>query len=277
MNDPLLPCVSVLLSTHNRAPTLATAIESVLAQREVTLELLVVNDHSSDGTAMLLEQWADDARVQVHHNQENLGLARSLNWALEQSRGMFIARIDDDDEWTDRYKLKKQLHWLRERPQAVLLGTAYLDEWGRHVCNPLSDHDIRQQLLKRCPFCHPTVVLRKEAALKVGGYNADLAYGEDWDLWLRLGRIGELGNLADETVVKRELDETLSKRFFYDQLRTANEMVRRYGGDYPGALRAHVLHGLSRLFFTLVPVDSGLHQIVRKCYQSVFSLASRQP
>ncbi len=263
--------VSVLMSTYNRAGTLARAVESVLAQKDAPLELLIVDDHSSDGTAELLARWQDDGRVVAVRNEQNLGLPASLNRAASLARGEFLARLDDDDYWTDTRKLSGS--WPGTAgPDGVLLGTAYIDEQGRASVNPLSDEDIRGQLLFRCPFCHSSVLMRRAAFEAVAGYDESLPYAEDWDLWLRLGAQGAMGNLDAVTLVKEPGDNTMSRRFFHRQLAMAQGFAERYGADYPGARRAAALHRFNRLFFSVVPVNSALHQAMGKAFRRLFQL-----
>jgi glycosyltransferase involved in cell wall biosynthesis len=262
------------MSTFNRAGTLARAVESVLAQEDASLQLLIVDDHSSDGTAELLGRWQDDGRVVTVRNTQNLGLPASLNRAAALSRGEFLARLDDDDYWTDTRKLSKQLAWMDSRPDGVLLGTAYVDEQGRASENPLTDEAIRGQLLFRCPFCHSSVLMRRAAFEAVAGYDESLPYAEDWDLWLRLGAQGAMGNLDAVTLVKEPGDNTMSRRFFHRQLAMAQGFAERYGADYPGARRAAALHRFNRLFFSIVPVNSALHRGMGKAFRKAFQLES---
>lgn len=262
------------MSTRNRAATLPRAIESVLAQQDAHFELIIIDDHSLDQTPETLARWAADERVTCLRNDKNLGLPASLNRAASLARGEFLARIDDDDHWTDQRKLNQQLDWMESHPDGVLLGTAYVDEQGREIINPLSDAEIRQQMLFRCPFCHSSVVMRRSGFDAVSGYDESLPYAEDWDLWLRLGARGVMGNLDAVTLVKEPGENNLSQRFFHRQLAMAQDFVRRYGSDYPQAGKASALHRFNRLFFRLVPVNSGLHRGMGRLFRRVFQLES---
>lgn len=269
--DGGLPAVSVILATHNRAATLDAAIESVLDQTLADLELVVVDDASEDDTPQRLARWVErDARVKVLRNGENRGLPASLNRGISEARAPLLARIDDDDRWTDRDKLAAQLRWMRDHPDTVLLGTAYVDEWGRRTANPVEDGAIRRQMLSRCPFCHPSVVMRAETVRAVGGYDETLPYAEDWELWLRLGRVGGLANLASVTLVKARGDDTLSERYFQRQLAMASGFAKRFAADYPRAMRARAFHGFNRLFFRLVPAGGRLHRGMGRVFRRVF-------
>ncbi len=262
------------MSTRNRSTTLSRAIESVLNQQDVSVELIIVDDHSSDQTRDVLVNWRDDQRVICMHNAENLGLSASLNRAARRASGEYLARIDDDDYWTDNTKLRQQLAWMEAHPDGVLLGTAYIDEQGRESTNPLSDTEIRKQMLFRCPFCHSSTLIRRTAFEAASGYNESLPYAEDWDLWARLGKRGVLGNLDQVTLIKEAGESTLSQRYFQRQLRMAQNLAEQYAGAYPGASRAVMFHRFSRVFFGLVPLNSAIHRGMSKLFRRVFQLGS---
>ena len=266
--------VSVLMSTRNRSATLSRAIESVLCQQGVRVELVIVDDHSSDETPDILARWRDDQRVICIHNAENLGLSASLNRAARRAGAGFLARIDDDDYWTDDKKLKRQLAWMDAHPDGVLVGTAYIDEQGRVSTNPLGDAEIRKQMLFRCAFCHSSTLIRRTAFETASGYDEALPYAEDWDLWARLGMQGVLGNLARVTLIKEPGENNLSQRYFQRQLQMAQNLAERYAGAYPGARRAVMLHRFSRVFFRVVPLNNVIHRGMSKLFRWVFQLGS---
>ncbi len=269
---PGAPLVSVILSTRNRAATLGHAIDSVFQQTHDRVELVVVDDASDDETPRLLAERSDDVRLRCLRNEENRGLPASLNRGIALARGSYIARIDDDDHWTDPGKLAAQLAWMEAHPEGVLVGTAYVDEWGRKTVNPLSDRDIRRQMLMRCPFCHSSVLMRAEAVAQAGGYDATLPYAEDWELWMRLGRLGELGNLDRVTLVKARGDDTLSERYFQRQLAMASRFAAQHADGYPRAFRARAMHAFNRGFFAVFPAGGRAHAAMSRWFRRVFRL-----
>lgn len=267
--------VSVLLSTKDRARSLGEAIESVLTQEDVAFELIVVDDGSTDDTGAVLERFREDARVRVMRHAESRGLPAALNRAAGAARGAYLARIDDDDSWITRDKLARQLETFERDPGLVLLGTGYRDEAGRAIRNPSGDRDIRKQMLFRCPFCHPSVMIRAKAFEAAGGYDESLSYGEDWELWLRLGAAGRLANLETLTVRKAGGAETLSAKNFERQLGLAVDLAEAHGASYPGARRALWMHRFSRWFFERFPVGGRAHDALSRAYRSVFSLEAK--
>jgi glycosyltransferase involved in cell wall biosynthesis len=197
----------VVVAAHDAAPYLPDAVASVLGQTVTDLELVVVDDCSTDATPDLLAGIAD-ARVTVLRNDEQLGLAASLNRGLDRARGRWVARLDADDAMLPS-RLERQLRHVGRRPELAVAGTAVLeiDEAGRpgrvHE-PPLGPVAVRWQALFGAPFFHPTVLLDRELldrhALR---YDTGYDESEDYDLWTRVLAVAGGANLAEPLVLRR--------------------------------------------------------------------------
>jgi glycosyltransferase involved in cell wall biosynthesis len=242
MNTAPFPKVSVLLPTYNGNLTIVRAIRSVIGQSFTDWELLVIDDGSTDGTAASVEELSRaDGRIRLVRNDRNSGIQRTLNHGLREAKGTYVARIDDDDAWADPAKLARQVAFLDAHPAHVLVGTGtvVVDEADRELYRflaPATDKDIRSKMLFRNCFTHSSVMFRKETVLKEGGYdeNASSRHVEDYDLWLRLGRVGQLANLPFHAVRFTLRPGNLSSKNKLEQFSKDIELVRKYGGDYPG-------------------------------------------
>jgi len=202
-----VPLVSVLLAAHDDARFLRDAIESVLTQTLADLELLVVDDASTDETPSLLAA-VDDARVTVLRNAEQLGLAASLNLALERAGGKYVARLDADDVALPE-RLQRQVERFAADPRVAVVGTAVadLDEQGRrgpvHIL-PSGARPLRWHALFSSPFFHPTVLVERELLERHGlRYDPEFLESEDYDLWTRLFAFAGGDNLCEPLVLKR--------------------------------------------------------------------------
>lgn len=202
-----VPLVSVLLSVRNDARFVGEAASSILAQTLDDLELIVVDDASTDDTPGVLAA-LDDGRVVVLRNEEQLGLAASLNRGLDHATGRYVARLDADDvSLPDR--LARQIARIRAEPSIAVLGTAVtdLDEHGRpgrtHAM-PVGARPLRWHALFSSPFFHPTVLVDREL-LDAHGLRYDPAFleSEDYDLWARLFAYADGDNLREPLVRKR--------------------------------------------------------------------------
>jgi glycosyltransferase involved in cell wall biosynthesis len=231
------PAVSVLMGVHNGAPWISRAVESVLAQTLADLELIVVDDGSTDATPGLLAA-VGDPRLTVEA-QPRAGLARALNRALARARAPLVARLDADDMALPP-RLARQRAFLDAHPAVGLLGTAarVVDESGHPVgaIQPPEDDDaIRRALIRRNPFVHSSVMLRRALVEQVGGYDVSFAVAQDYDLWLRLSRITRMANLAEPLVVRRLVAGRVTAERDSDRLRA--EVRTRWralgSGGYP--------------------------------------------
>jgi glycosyltransferase involved in cell wall biosynthesis/GT2 family glycosyltransferase len=202
-----VPLVSVLLAAHDDAPFLGEAVESVLGQTLCDLELIVVDDASTDRTPVLLEAIADE-RLRVVRNEEQAGLAASLNRGLDLAGGRYVARLDADDVALPA-RLERQVEHLRAEPRCAVVGSAIvdLDEEGRsgatHV-PPSRPTPLRWHALFSSPFFHPTVLVDREV-LDAHGLRYDPEYleSEDYELWTRLFVFADGANLKTPLVLKR--------------------------------------------------------------------------
>ena len=197
--------VSVLLAVHNDDRFVRAAVQSILRQTLTDLELIVIDDASTDATPAVLADLSDE-RLVVLTNPAQLGLAASLNRALEAAQGRYVARLDADDVALPQ-RLERQLEAIQAGTAAVL-GSAIrdLDEHGREGRlhrMPVSARALRWHALFSSPFFHPTVLVDREA---LGDLRYDPSYleSEDYDLWTRLLATGVEGaNLEAALVLKR--------------------------------------------------------------------------
>ena len=197
----------MLLATHDDARFLREAIESVLGQTSSDLELIVVDDASRDETAELLAG-LDDHRLVVLRNQEQAGLATSLNRALDQATGRYVARLDADDVASTE-RLERQLAWMKAKPELGVVGAGIRDvdatgQLGRVHLMPHGAGALRWHALFSSPFFHPTVLVDRELlerhALR---YDPTFLESEDYDLWTRVFEFAEGDNLREVLVNKR--------------------------------------------------------------------------
>jgi glycosyltransferase involved in cell wall biosynthesis len=199
------PLVSVVLPTYNRALLLPRAIRSVLNQSYRNLELIVVDDGSTDETERLVHSIEDDRIRYV--SRDNGGPAAARNAGIEVAAGELIAFQDSDDEWLDG-KLERQVEALFDsRDSAILCVCSYLksveDEppsvrrIGAHQL--VQAGDLRHQTLEMFYFTTPTWLVRRAALLRSGLFDTRLPCWEDWELAIRLSDLGEFV-LVDETL-----------------------------------------------------------------------------
>jgi glycosyltransferase involved in cell wall biosynthesis len=231
---PAAPLVTVLLAVHDGEPYLQAALASVLGQTVSDLELLVVDDASDDGTPGILAG-LEDSRVRVLRNDEQRGLAASLNRGLDEARGAYVARLDADDVAMPR-RLERQLARIRSAPNVTVVGSAVveLDEaWrlGAVHAMPAGLAELRWASLFSSPFFHPSVLVDRDVLERSGlRYDTGFEESEDYDLWARLLEVGDGDNLPDPLVLYRVHPEQASQRRRElqreCQLRVASRLIR---------------------------------------------------
>lgn len=209
------PLISVLLPVYNGAADVQKSIKSILDQTFQDFELIIVNDGSTDGSACVLESICDP-RIRLYH-QSNIGLAGTLNRGIELARGVYIARQDQDDlSCPDRFE--KQVAYLQKNQDCILLGTAAEIWVGDQKTDRAHDHPIEHSelafdLLFNNPFVHSSVMMPRDAVLKIGGYSTDKLRQppEDYELWSRMARYGRVANLAERLLIYREVAHSMSR------------------------------------------------------------------
>ncbi|MBW4467659.1 MAG: glycosyltransferase [Pegethrix bostrychoides GSE-TBD4-15B] len=202
------PRVSVMMAVYNSERYLAQAVESVLKQTLRELELIIIDDGSTDGSLAILQQYAaQDPRVRLSH-RENRGIPQTRNELLHLATAELLAVMDSDDvALPDR--LEQQVTFLQAHPEVVCLGSAFelIDAQNRRITSlpvPLEDAEIQPQILAgHAAIFQPCAMMRRDAVQQVGGYSLAMTQAEDLDLWLRLGEIGKLANLPESLVKYR--------------------------------------------------------------------------
>ncbi|MEK7594259.1 MAG: glycosyltransferase [Patescibacteria group bacterium] len=198
--------VSVVMSVYNGEAFLRDAIDSILAQTYKDFEFVIVNDGSTDGSESIIKSY-NDPRIKLF-SQDNEGLVAGLNKGIEQSSGEYIARQDADD-MSEPTRLQKQLGLLQADEELVIVGSSMkvMDGAGKVLHEHrvlLNDPELEQELLIRSPFAHGSVVFRKSAYDKAGGYTQDEWPAEDYGLWLRMASFGKFANVDEPLYVYRD-------------------------------------------------------------------------
>ena len=197
-----LPLVSVIIAVYNGERYLADAIDSVLAQTYRPLEVIVVDDGSTDGSAAVAGRYAPAARC---FTQANAGVGAALNFGIGRASGDVLAFLDADDQWAED-KLSRQM--------AVLAGSECDMVFGhvRQFVSPELTPDQRAQLF--CPeapmpgFLKGTLLIRREAFRRVGPFDTTRRLGDFLDWYLRAQEAGLRAVLLPETLLLRRIHDT---------------------------------------------------------------------
>jgi glycosyltransferase involved in cell wall biosynthesis len=236
------PKVTVLIASYNGERFIRETVGSVLAQTFAGLELLVVDDGSTDGTREILRSIAGaDTRMRVIE-KDNEGLIATLNRGIAEARGTYIARLDHDD-LSRPSRIERQTAFLDGNPDFVGVGCLIqnIDAGGR----PIGQVRIRHERLVHDPAAFPprqqwlygpTPMVRADVLRRVGGYRRQFVAAEDRDLCWRLGEVGRLERLPEVLVEHRHHDANMSRRARRTQTYSAllsdlSAIARHFGRD----------------------------------------------
>lgn len=255
--------ISVLLCTYNRAQLLPRAIESVLNQTYKDIELIIVDDGSTDNTEEIIKAY-DDSRIRYFKMARNSYYCYAANYGLSQCKGKYVAFMNSDDVWIPE-KLEKQHQFLEKGTDygACFSEVALIDDQGNDItaeCMEMSaifsrrfetQKEYIQSLLKNgnC-LCHPSAVVRKEMLDKIGGFNLMFCQLADYDLWIRLVTEAPICVLKEKLIRFRwdknakdqisGVSAEKNRRVFSEQIlirkqlinRLSDEKFKEYFGDW---------------------------------------------
>jgi len=207
------PLISVVIPTYNRASYLGETIHSAIAQTSQPLEIIVVDDGSTDRTERLVREFKSPIPI-VYYRQTNQGVAAARNRGVEIAKGSWIAFLDSDDLWDTR-KLAIQTEYATRHADTsfVYSDKELIDELGRPLCKEPGSFDLIELIFDRRPFAHPsTVLVRKDMLLKAGGFDPTLRAGEDLELFARLVSLTSLDFVPVPLVKYRVHSDNLHNR-----------------------------------------------------------------
>lgn len=185
------PQVSAVIITHNRLSMVKKAVGSVLAQTYKNIEIIVVDDASTDGTYEYFQNPAEEGITYIRIEQEDSkGGNHARNLGIEAAKGEFVALLDDDDEWLPE-KIEKQVACIAEHPDCDFAGCGifYQYETGKRQYMPLEElpeGDLSKYIFYNMPYLSSTMLIRKKALVDIGMFDEELPCWQDYEMELRL-------------------------------------------------------------------------------------------
>src|SRR6218665_1043878 len=223
-----MPAVTVIIPSFNIEQHIAQTLDSVLAQRYPDIELIVVDDGSSDGTLDIVRRYIDRFGERVRLiTQANAGVSVARNHGLREARGEFIAFMDHDDVWLPD-KIELQMTEFERDPSLGLVCSwfkPWLPDAAGHYPDPALFHEIKPgldpensgwvytQLMIDSWVLTSAALIRRSALERCGSFDDQLPYSEEWDLWLRLSREYRFAMLNQVTTLYRQLPSQGSRKF----------------------------------------------------------------
>jgi len=255
------PTVSVLIPVYNAGSFLVPAIESILNQSLKNLEIIAIDDGSTDNSFAILKTLAKkDKRLRVYKNTKNQNIANTLNRAIKLAKGKYLARMDADDIASEN-RLKLQIEYLKSHPNTVIVGgqCQTIDIDGKvlgHKNFPTTDTKIKQSLFEFNPIQHPTIVInRRLIPENYKFYDPTLPPAEDLDMYFRLAKFGKFANLKQYVLKYRQYlgSETFKNpvKTFGVTLKVRKNAVKKYG--YKPVFKSRIINIVQRVVIRLLP------------------------
>lgn len=229
----MTPKVSVLMPFYNQRNFLKEAIGSILTQSYQDFEFLILDDGSTDESLKIIKN-IKDKKIKLFRQPKSQGLARSLNFLARRAKGDYLARMDADDVSLPN-RLAEQSRFLDNNPSISLVGSwvKVINQKGRTIAKfkyPINHKEIRRMILSNNPFVHPSVMLRRSIFEKIGGYDENLTYSQDYDLFLRIIREYKGANLPKFLLKLRWLPNyAKQKQQHWTALKLRLKAIKCYG------------------------------------------------
>ena len=265
--------VSVIMPVYNGEPFLQAAIASIVEQTYQNIELLVLDDGSTDSSSEIVLQFTQkDPRIKLI-SRPNRGLGATLNELISLASSEYIARMDSDDI-SELNRIETQLSLIKSDKNCVMTGSQIEFITPNSTTSafpmPLEHSEIRKGLLQaRFPICHPSIMFRKSAATKIGGYSV-LGAGEDLDFFLKMSEIGKICNTKEKLFKYRIQPNSLS-------IKKARELNKAYSFAIHNAnLRNKKEHELSQEEYSIIWNNRGLYKRIRDSIHNFSERVYRQ-
>ncbi len=248
-DQSVVPRVSVVIPTYNYARYVPEAVDSVLAQSFEELEVIVVDDGSTDQTAEILRAFGGQLR---DIRQEHRGLSAARNTGIRAARGQYVAFLDSDDLWLPE-KVSLQVARLDAEPEVGLVygETLFFDDSTPATLTlhshfaPHPSGRILSWLVRENVIPSPTPMVRRELFERVGLFDETLSACEDWDMWIRIARVCEIAYVNRVLAKKRQHQENMS----LDSERLITNGLRVLEKAFSAPDPSQELHGLRRKAF----------------------------
>tara|TARA_Y100000768_G_scaffold388091_1_gene382119 strand:- start:37 stop:897 length:861 start_codon:yes stop_codon:yes gene_type:complete len=219
--------ISILLPVYNDEKFIYQSIKSIIINSYKFIEIVVINDGSTDSTVEIIKKIKDN-RIKIY-SKENSGLIDSLNYGLKKCSSEIIMRMDGDDE-ISKNKIEIQLlNFLKQK--TVLMGTGgYVinnnSEVKRKINVPQKHKSILNYLNQlKTSIIHPSIMFYKDAIIKAGCYDSKFYVAEDYEMYYRMSKIGNLSNINLPLISLRKNEENISLKKSSDQL--LNTLIAR--------------------------------------------------
>ena len=225
--------ISILLPVYNSELFIKNTIESILNNTYKSFELIIINDGSEDNSLDIIKSY-NDPRIKLY-NKSNSGLIETLNYGIRKCKNDIIMRIDSDDIIHSQ-KIEKQLYRFKKDKVALLGTEGYTINNAGEVdgkINLPSKHDeiLKAMMNYNSSVIHPSIMVYKNVLQSVGLYSPNMKHAEDYDLFLRISKMGKISNLNEKLIYLRKNQNNISHLNAKEQILNTF-IAKKYYQDY---------------------------------------------
>ena len=225
--------ISILLPVYNSELFIKNTIDSVLNSTHKAFELIIINDGSEDNSLDIIKSY-DDPRIKLY-NKSNSGLIETLNYGIKKCKNDIIMRIDSDDIIHSQ-KIEKQLFRFKKDKVALIGTEGYTINNAGEVDSSInlpSKHDdiLKAMMNYNASIIHPSIMVYKNVLESVGLYSPNMKHAEDYDLFLRISKIGKISNLNEKLIYLRKNENNISHLNAKEQILNTF-IAKKYYQDY---------------------------------------------
>lgn len=219
------PIISVIMPVYNTASYLESSIHSILSQTFQNFEFIIIDDASTDDSLKIIEQFEDE-RIYLIKNKINIGNYACRNQGVNIAKGKYIAVMDSDDIAMP-HRLEAQVHCVEMNEDILAVGAQFFSDRG--LSNKPNDYEeIKVWLMSNNSLLHPSLLIRKEIMLKVGGYDERYTFSSDYDLVCKIALIGKIINLPDVLMQYTIRKDQISRQNSSEQASFADQIRLKY-------------------------------------------------
>lgn len=220
------PLVSILISTYNNENSVVNAVRSIQNQTYNNLEIIVIDDGSTDKTYQLIKSLSvKDRRVKLLKNEKNIGLTKSLNILINESTGQIVARQDADDISLPQ-RIRTQLNFIQKHKIDFCSSRAIIMNSNKKIPN-LTFYLPKKLIIKfKNPFIHGTLMIKKDVLHKVGNYDENYYYSQDYKLMITLINQGFKFKVLKKPLYVLNTENNISTLKFLEQQKYAKDAKR---------------------------------------------------
>lgn len=210
------PLVSVIIPAYNASKYLKEAVDSIIGQTYDNLEIIIINDASTDDTLQIANSYIKkDRRVKVYDNKANMGIGRNRSKGIKLAIGEFICWQDADDISLPN-RIKLQVEYLLNNEDVGVVGgfMQFFDDSGDLAIRHYEEHDegLRKTIFRYNPIAQPASMVRSKVFKKVGLYNPEYRVDEDLDMLFRIGREYKFANVQEVVLRYRQSNSSLTRQ-----------------------------------------------------------------